>query len=421
MKKILLLTGLVLCFLSPKAQTNSLQYYFNEAKEAQKVGDNKKFYEMILEAHKLNPYHQAILYQAGIAAALNNKPEESITYLTKAVNIKADYDLNNADLKTLAGRKGFEDLKTLQAELLKKIIGSDTAFMIKDRSLHMESIAAGESRNVFYLGSIHKRKIVRTDEKGNCSDFTTSGQDGLCSVFGIKVDASKKILWACSSPMVEMENFDSTTTSGVYKYDLKTGKLISKYTTTEKKNCVLGDLALDPKGKVFTSDSRNNTIFTVNEVSGKLENYFSSEEFWSLQGLTFSEDGRYLFIADYVRGIFRLDTQSKTLKLLSQNFDLSTKAIDGLAFYNNSLIAIQNGIYPMRVTQYFLDNAKEQLTSYKIIDSGHPAFNEPTIGCLAKSSFYYVANSQWAGYDAARKIKPAAELQEGVILKVDLK
>jgi hypothetical protein len=75
----------------------------------------------------------------------------------------------------------------------------------------------------------------------------------------------------------------------------------------------------------------------------------------------------------------------------------------------------------MRVTQYFLDESQSKLKSFRIIDRGHPAFNEPTIGCVTGNDFYYVANSLWSGYDDQRHIKSPEKLQEVVILKVSLK
>jgi DNA-binding beta-propeller fold protein YncE len=419
MRKILLLISLLVSF-ALSAQTPTLQSYFAQAREAYKAGDYPKFYSMITEAHKLHPYHQGVLYQAGIASALTNKPEEAIRYLNQAVQIRSDFDLSVADLKSISETDAFKKLLALQTELQTKVIHSDTAFVIKEKTLHIECIAPGESKNIFYLGSIHKRKIIRVDEKGNAKDFTASAQDGLCSVFGIKVDAAKKNLWACSSPMAEMENHDSSATSGVFKYDIKTGKLLARYTPSEKKEYIFGDLTLDPLGKVFVSDTKNNTVFTVNETSGKLEPYFSSPEFWNLQGLAFSTDGRYLFIADYIRGIFRLDTKTKTLTFLTSQFPLSMKSIDGLTFYKNSLIGIQNLIQPMRVTQYFLNDSMDGFKSYRIIDRAHPAFNEPTIGCISSDTFYYVANSLWSGYTEKQQLKPVEQLQEVVILKSKL-
>lgn len=420
MKQFLLTGLLAIAICAAVAQPSELQAYLNKAREAYKAGDHPRFYELMMEAHKVHPYHQGVLYQAGLAAALNNKPEEAITWLTKAIQINAGYDLAHQDLASLNGREAFEKLKALQVELQQPVVHSDTAFVVKDRTLHVETIAPGESKGVFYLGSIHRAKIVRVDEKGNSRDFTTDRQDGLTSVFGIKVDAKKKILWACASPIPQMQGFDSTHTPAVFKYDLRSGKLITRYSAKVPKQPIFGDLVLSPQGNVFVPDSRNNIIFTVNERGKQLEPYFSSSEFWNIQGITFSDDGRHLFIADYIKGIFRLDMQNKTLMLLPADFPLSLKSIDGLTYYNNSLVAIQNGVNPMRVTRYHLNETHDRLTSYSIIDRAHPSFNEPTTGCRINDTFYYVANSLWSGYDKENKLKPTSELQDVVMLKVKL-
>ena len=414
---LLFVIAVVQCF----AQTGSYQSYYKLAREAYQAGNHAAFYENMLKAHELHPYHQGLLYQTGIAAALNQNPEQAIDFLLRAIQIKADFDLSHPDLASLQGDPSFEKLKLEQTKLLEPVIHSDTAFLVNDRSLHVESIAAGESNQVFYLASIHKQKIVRIDGRGNMSDFTTSGQDGLTSVFGIKIDPSRKTLWACSSPTREMEHPDSSAFSAVFQYDLRSRKLMRKFESDEYRNSQFGDLTLSPSGDVFISDGENNVIFKVNESTGRLEPFFTSTEFWNIQGISFDNSGKYLYIADYVRGIFRLDTEIKSLKHLPQQFPLSTKAIDGLIFYDNCLIAIQNLVHPMRVTQYTLDARGENLIGYKVIDRGHPAYNEPTTGCLVGDTLFYIANSLWSGYDPQRKLKPLEELEDVVILKTNLK
>jgi hypothetical protein len=417
MKRLLISAAFALMCTFASAQ--SLQELYGNAQQARKSGDVAAFYENITKAHKQHPYHQGILYQCGIAAALSGKNDEAVSYLKQAVHINAQFDLNIDELKSLPG---LDQVKALQQELQKPIVTSATAFVIPEKTFHIESIAKGESQNVFYFGSIHKRNILKRNAKGVVSNFTVPAQDGLASVFGVKVDASKKILWACSSPMLEMENYDSTIQSGVFKYDVKTGKLITKYIPViDKKKFVFGDLFLSNKGQVFVSDSENNIVFVVNEKTGKLDEFFSSDQFWNLQGITSSDDGKYLFIADYIKGVFRLDLASKELMQLTCDKEVSLKSVDGLTFYKNSLIAIQNAVTPMRVTRYSLDASMSKISDYTIIDRGHQSFNEPTIGCLSGNDFYYVANSLWSGYDKDHNLKPVNELQDVIILKATLK
>jgi hypothetical protein len=414
--------ALLLPFIA-MGQSDSVQYYFRKGKEAYEAKDHVVFYSMMTKAHRLHPYHPSILYQTALASALNQKPAPALDLLRKALYVKANIDLQNEDLSILKEFREFAMLQQLQKDLLLPRINSDTAFTIGDRSLHIESIASGEDPGVFYAGSIHKRKIVRISPDRTVTDFTVPAQDGLTSVFGIKVDKNRKLLWACSSPIQEMENYDSATSSAVYQYDLKTRKLLHQYLPTgvEEKEFVFGDLALDPQGNVFVSDSRNNLIFKVNEKNYKLELFFRGSSFWNMQGLTFNEDGTYLFISDYIKGIYKLKVKTKELTKVIETFDLSTKSIDGLTYYKNSLIAIQNSIYPMRVTRYFLNPNASELTGYTIIDNAHPAFNEPTIGCLEGDTFYYVANSIWSGYTDKHELKPITQLPEVVILMADLK
>ena len=421
MKKVLILSVLIFLVIKSVAQQQTLQYYYSHAREAYKAGDPARFYDMIIKANELHPYHQGIMYYRGIAAALTNRPEEAVQFLREAVLVNATFDLTLKDLQVLSGKQDFEALKNLQQELQKPVIHADTAWVIKDRSLHLETVAAGEKEGIYYLSSVHQRKVLKVDKTGNTTDFTKTADDGMTAVLGIKVDKKKKLLWACASPMPEMVNFDTLSVSAVFKYDLNTGKLLDRYTPQpSSKECVFGDLVLNKSGEVFISDTQNNTLFKVNESTHALESFFTSEEFWNIQGITFSADEKFLFISDYIKGIFRLNMQTKELTQLTQEPLVSLKSIDGLIRYQNSLIAIQNGVVPMRVTRYFLNSTLDTITRFEIIDRGHPAFSEPTNGCIVGDTLYYVANSQWGGYDDKHQLKPADQLQDIVILKADL-
>ncbi|MBT1688679.1 hypothetical protein [Dawidia soli] len=417
MRSVLALLLLVVTSLPATAQKKDFAYYYAQAREAKKTGNYPLFYDMIVQAGTLHPNHQGIQYERGLACALTTKPEEAVTFLKRAILTNAAFDLQVDALKGLHDREDFKKLLILQTALATTTIRSDTAFVLPDRRLHLESVAVGNGG--LYGAAVHQRKIVQFRD-GALTDFTSEAQDGLTAVLGIKVDDPRNILWACSSPLPEMKDFDSTETSALFKYDLATGKLLGKYPMATKNHAVFGDLLLSDKGAVFISDSWNNTILTLDPNTQKLTPWFTSSELWSLQGITFSDDERYLFIADYVKGIFRLEMKTKKLILLTNTQDVSLKGIDGLLWYKNSLIAIQNGTNPMRTTVYRLNKEKTALANFTIIDQGHPAFNEPTNGCIANNTFYYIANSQWSAYDEQRNLKDESQLQQPMILKTVL-
>jgi sugar lactone lactonase YvrE len=420
MKTYLIVIFLLIAFVG---RAQNLQQYYSEAMAAYKAKNYSEFYEKIKEANKIHPYHQGVLYQLGIADALTGKKSEAIQTLKKAILIDADFRLDGiADFNSIKDSPEFKKLLALQKEWQTTVVNSETAFTLKDRSLHPEGIEYDPVHKLFYLGSIHKRKIVKVTSDGKMAEFCPSSVEGMTSVLGIKVDSKKNLLWTCASPMEEMENYDSMARSAVYKFDLGSGKLLHKYQMLlNKNNCVFGDLILSKDGKVFVGDSKNNDIYTINEKTNQIEPYYTSPEFWNIQGMTFSPDEKYLFIADYIRGIYRLTIKTKELVEIKTNADVSLKGIDGLYFYNNSLIAIQNGVNPLRCMRYFLNKELTAITGFEIIDRKHPAFGEPTLGVIDGNNFYYIANSQWGGYDNNHKIKPDDQLRDIVILKYLLK
>ena len=429
--------GLSFFTILAEGQEKDLSYYYNQAEEAYRAKAHPKFYEMIKEANRIHPYHQGILYQLGMAAALTGHKAEAIENLKKAILIDASFKLEGlADFNSIKNTPEFRSLLELQREWQRPVIHSDTAFVLHDRSLHTEGIDYDASDKTFYLGSIHKRKIVKvtasgdaTDHRqvgagtsGQATDFCPEGFEGMTSIFGIKVDSKNKILWACSSPMQEMKNYDSAARSAVFKFELSTGKLLEKIQRPKwEKDGVFGDLILNKKGDVFVSDSQTNTIFIIHEKTHQLEPYFTSPDFWNIQGLSFSDNEKFLFISDYVKGIYRLELKTKTLTEVKCNLDVSLKGIDGLVCDDHSLIAIQNGTNPLRVSRYILNTDQNQIIQFEIIDRKHPAFNEPTLGVVAGKTFYYIANSQWSGYDNEHHIKPDDLLQDIVILKAKLR
>jgi len=411
---VLLISSITLC------PAQELQQLYSDAMIAYRNKNYVNFYTHIKQANTLNPYHEGILYQLGIAAALTGKKDEAIHSLRQAILINSDFKLEGiADFKMIKDSKEFKDLLTFQKEWQTPVINSEIAFTLKDRSLHPEPIAYDAVHHTFYLGSIHQRKIIKVLPNGSVIDFCPPAYQGMSSVMGIKADTLRNLLWVCSSPLPEMINYDSTTRPMVFKFDLATGHLLHQFIAPKKG--VYGDLILDSKGKVYLSDSETNELSTVNEKTNQVEPFYYSSEFISVQGITLSSDEKSLFIADYEKGIFKLDIRAKKLSLITTAKDVSLKGIDGIYFYQHSVVAIQNGVVPARSVQYYLGKGETTIIDYKIIDRKHPDFGEPTLGVITGNMFYYIANSQWGGYDSRHQQKPASQLKDVVVLKSALR
>ncbi len=380
------------------------------------------FLENMIEASRLRPNHPRLLYNLADGYALNGKTVEAVQTLVRLANMglyfqpEKDDDFNSA-----ANSEGFKSVLEKFRQNKQPVNKSVKAFSLSDKELIAEGVAFDPKTGRFFLGSVHQRKIVVIEKDGTAKDLSLPA-DGLYSVLGMKVDAGRKILWAASSAFPQMKGFAQSDDgkAGIFKYDLKSGKLLNKYLLSNSDgNHALGDLTLGRNGDVYASDSMSPAIYRIDAKTDKLEVFLKSDSFASLQGLTFSPDEKYLFAADYSLGFFRIEMENKNILQLPVEGDIAVLGADGIYFYKGSLIAIQNGINPQRVVQFSLDPTFSKITGYKTLEANHADFNEPTLGVLSGDDFYFNANSQWELVNEKGELKKD-KLKEPVILRLKL-
>jgi hypothetical protein len=132
-----------------------------------------------------------------------------------------------------------------------------------------------------------------------------------------------------------------------------------------------------------------------------------------------SPDGRFLFVADYLQGIARVDLKHGEVAFLPPPEELLTSGIDGLLLAGDSLVGIQNGLRPHRVVRLELDPAHSRITGGSVLERAHRRFDEPTLGVVVGDALYYVANSQYGHFD--ENGSPDLErLREPVVLRLTL-
>ncbi|PIQ48877.1 MAG: hypothetical protein COW03_08185, partial [Cytophagales bacterium CG12_big_fil_rev_8_21_14_0_65_40_12] len=129
-----------------------------------------------------------------------------------------------------------------------------------------------------------------------------------------------------------------------------------------------------------------------------------SSNFFNIQGLTLNQDQSSLYFADYIRGVAKINIATDDITNIEAPEGVLLKGIDGLYFYNNTLIAIHNGVKPFRVMQYFLDDTGDRILFGRIINQGGPSLGEPTLGQVKDGYFYYLANSPWGAYNENREL-----------------
>ena len=125
-------------------------------------------------------------------------------------------------------------------------------------------------------------------------------------------------------------------------------------------------------------------------------------------------------MADYAKGIFLIDLATKKCLDLSPAPNITLLGIDGLYSYRGTLLAVQNGINPLRLVRLYLGKDLDRVDRLETIEANDPVFDEPTLGVLVKDSFYLIANSQWGAIDEKGQLAPAEKLKEPTVLKIRL-
>jgi sugar lactone lactonase YvrE len=306
------------------------------------------------------------------------------------------------------------DVPAFQALLQRVVAGtpsvstSSAAFQIAEGDLLPENLAYDPARARFYLGSVYKNKVVQCDSAGACSVFVGSNQNGLGSVLGLKVDPRGGTLWVTSNGEQQ---------SGLFHYDLEAGRLRRKHVLEGQH--LFNDLAIDLNGNVFVTDTRAGAVYWIASGSDKLERY-TTAAFPSANGIAVAPDGKQVYVAEFGDGISVIDTASRKSRPLGHPKDLCLGTIDGLYFYRDSLIAIQNGIMNPRVARFYLDSHRRTITGFDVLERRNPLFDSITTGVIAGDDFFYIANTQ---LDQIRDGKVAADavFKPIAILRIALK
>jgi hypothetical protein len=199
------------------------------------------------------------------------------------------------------------------------------------------------------------------------------------------------------------------------------GKLIRKYTLSRKTDAHLfNDLAINSRGDVFVTDSRAGTVYWVSRATERLAVFTPPLKIEAANGIAISDDGTKLYVAGFAEGITVVDVASRSHHAIAHPADLCLATIDGLSFYNGSLIAIQNGVMAHRVVRYRLARDLNKIEGFEILDRRNPVYEGITTGTIADGAFYFMANTQLDKV-VDGKIAPNVQLNSIKILKIDLK
>jgi len=172
---------------------------------------------------------------------------------------------------------------------------------------------------------------------------------------------------------------------------------------------VLGDAAVGPGGEVWFTDSNEPVLYRLRPGADTLDR-FRHPLFRSLQGMAPTQDGRFVYVADYSHGLLRVRVSDGSAIRLPDAPGSTSLGCDGIVLYRGAIVAVQNGVAPARIVRFALDAAGDSIVAVRVLDQQPALAPEPTIGTMVIGRFVYVANGQFEAHDDEGRRRPNTTL-----------
>jgi sugar lactone lactonase YvrE len=383
--KYLPLVVLLAVILSPQSARSQEQEEIKgvpaEPADAQQIRDQ------IAAVQKLQPTlpdHGAPLYFLAVAKERLRDTLGALALLKECIALHEGFDPSGdpafLELKDSADFTAL--IESVHTEF-PAVLRAREAFRTTEKDLIPDGLAYDKRRNVFYLGSLNRRKIVEIGRDGNVSDFVPEGRFALLPVRGISVDSSDDSVWADSfsdDGQAELMHLDGT------------GKLMGRFKPAGATKHGFNNLVIRKSGEVITTDSLANAILRFDPALRTFKVLQVHRPLFYPSGIALGDD-RTLYVTDSL-GVVRVDLANGESRDVDPGPKSTLAGIDGLYWYKGSLIGIQIGIGSPRVAAFRLSSDGLRVTRTTVLENRSHFCASPTTGAIVGSDlFFFVANS----------------------------
>jgi hypothetical protein len=258
------------------------------------------------------------------------------------------------------------------------------AFTVPAEDLFPEGLAVDVSNGLFYMGSMHRKKIVKFTLTGRVSDFVKQDVYDLSPVGGVHVDPADHSVWASTDAGVkqrpELLHFNTQ------------GKLIERYASPGKMPYDLNDLVLRGEQEIFATDTEGHHVYRFGRGSHRFTNMKLWRPVFYPNGIALSGDCKLLFVADML-GVIRVDLRTDDSADVDPGAHDTLSGIDGLYWYNGELIGVQYGTGEYRLMRWKLSPDGRKVAVSETLEYRTHLTSDPTTGAILDDNFYFIANT----------------------------
>jgi hypothetical protein len=332
------------------------------------------------------PDRGAVLFYIAAMHALLKEPHAAVENLKECVALKEGFDpIGEPAFAGLHDSKEFQALTEQVHRDFPMVSIAQPAFVSAGKDIVPEGLAYDALKNVFYMSSLHLKKILAISRQGEFTDFVPGDRYKLLPVLGIRVDPLDGSVWTATwidNGNTELVHFD------------KKGTLLGRFTPPEDgRKHGLNDLVVLPSGDVVVTDTADNKVYRFDAKPQTFHEIKLPRELLEPNGIALSDDASTVYIADQL-GIVRLDLKSGHSVEVNPGPHNTLSGADGLYWHAGKLIAVQNGIGSARIAVFQLSDDGLRVTKTTVVENRSKFSVLPTTGALDGDDFYFIVNSQ---------------------------
>lgn len=365
--------------------------------------------------------------QFALAIAYAGQGDKSKTYdtLLKMQQQGFGYDIkDNPDFEKVRGTEAWDFIVDSLRKSLEPFGEGKVAFNLPSGDHLYESLAWDPKRERLLVGSVRDGTIQIADANGKLKPFIApDANNGLWSVYAMATVPEEDALYVASTSSVYFKGFAQSDfgKAGVFRFRLSDGKLVDKFLLDAgSQQNTLSSIVAGRNGLLFAADGLRNIIYRLD--GGALKPMVANPRLTSLRGLALNGDGSRLYFADHTLGLFGVDLAAgKAFDVTYDTAKLVLGGVDGLYWYDGTLVAIENRMSPKRVIRLNLGEDGHAVVRAMPLDAGKPEFELPTYGTVAGDALYFIANSQKNKYDGYGSPKDASKLDAVKVYRSNLR
>jgi sugar lactone lactonase YvrE len=279
----------------------------------------------------------------------------------------------------------------------------------------VEGIAWDAKTQRLFIGTVIEGRLAYRDPDGSWHEVPVGSPRG--GLFGMAVDAPRRLLWIATSPVQETADVGERM-RGLIAVDLDTLKVARRVPIAPGGAGAVGDLAIAADGTVYASNVLSGAIHRCAPGCTVLSDLFPAGTFPNPQGLVVSRGGERVYIADYLTGLWVANPRTGRRAAIRIGEPMMLDGIDGLAADGHDLIAIQNGTRPLRIMRFTLDRDGDRIVRSQKWIAVPAGGGEPTLGVVrpANGDLLYVGDGQWERYGPGGVLRDGQPLRPTPIL-----